>query len=175
VSEWTPILRQLLVPSLGAIVLGIVAGLVWVWLAHPAQWEARADGIVLTEAASKGQFSVIVVFVIVGAVASAVGGWVVVRVLPQLGWLLTPVVLGLTVGACLGAWRVGVELGPTSPGSVAGVEVGDRLPAELAVDGVTPFLVWPIFGLIGVIAATWFGERRKAGWVSGRSGPRRPQ
>lgn len=155
--------RRLLLSTLAAILLGIVAGLVWLWLAQPAEWEARSNGIVLTEAASKGQFSVIVVFVMIGAVASVLCGWAVVRVLPQLGWLLTPVVVGLTLAACLVAWRVGVELGPPSPGSVAGVKVGDRVPSELAVDGGAPFLVWPIFGLVGVIAATWFGERRKAG------------
>ena len=160
VSERTSVARRLLVSTLATILLGIVAGLVWLWLAHPAEWEARANGIVLTEAASKGQFSVIVVFVIIGAIASIVGGWVAVRVLPDLGWLLTPVVLVLTVVAGLVAWRVGVELGPPSPGSVAGVQVGDRVPSELAVDGVAPFLVWPIFGLVGVIGATWAGDRR---------------
>ena len=70
-----------------------------------------------------------------------------------------PVVVLLTAAASLVAWRVGVELGPPPPESVVGVEVGQKVPAQLAVDGLVPFLVWPIFGLAGVIAATWAGDR----------------
>jgi hypothetical protein len=153
--------RRLVRIGLAAVLLGIVAGLVWLWLAHPAEWEGRDGGIVLTEAAARGQFSVIVVFVLIGAVASAVLGWVVASALPDLGWLLAPLVVVLATGAALLAWRVGVELGPPPPGSVAGVDVGDTVPAQLAVDGIAPFVVWPVFGLVGVIAATWTTDRRR--------------
>lgn len=160
VAERTSTARRLLVSTLAAALLGIIGGLVWLWLARPAQWEAREGGLVLTEAASRGQFSVVVVYVIVGVVTSMVCGWTVARVLPGLGWLVTPCVVVLTAVAAVVAWRVGVELGPPPPGTVAGVRTGDRVPSELAVDGIAPFLVWPIFGLVGVIAATWAGERR---------------
>jgi len=168
----TSLARRLVLASLGVLLLGVVAGLVWLWLAHPAEWEARNGGIVLTEAASRGQFSVVVVFVIVGVVASVLSGWLVARFLPGLGWLLTPVVVALTAVASVVAWRVGVELGPPSPASVPGTTVGDRLPSELAVDGVAPFLVWPIFGLVGVIGATWAAGRTR---VSARSAPLPPE
>ena len=58
------------------------------------------------------------------------------------------------------AWRVGVLLGPPDPTSVKGLTVGDHVPAELAVDGIAPFLVWPIFGLVGLIGATLIGAPR---------------
>ena len=151
--------RRLVLSAGATLLLGVASGLVWLWLAHPAQWEARDGGIVLTEAAARGQFSVIVVFVAIGVVVSLAGGWVLARVLPDLGWLVTPLVVLLAAVAALIAWRVGVELGPPPPGSVTGVAVGDRIPAELAVDGVAPFLAWPIFGLVGVVAATWASDR----------------
>ncbi len=145
--------------SLTMLLLGVAAGLTWLWLAQPAQWEVREGGIVLTEAGSTGQFSVVVLFVVIGAVVSvawaAVVGWTV----SDLGWLLTPIVVVLTALAALIAWRIGVELGPPSPETVTGVSVGDRIPAELSVDGVTPFVVWPIFGLLGVLAVTWADRR----------------
>ncbi len=153
--------RRVLLVSLGTLLTGLVGGLVWLWLAHPAEWEGRNGGLVLTEAAARGQFSVVVVFVLVGVVASVVTGWVTARVLPDLGWLVVPLVLVLSTLAALVAWRVGVELGPPDPATVAGVADGDRVPARLAVDTVGPFLVWPIFALAGVIIATWADGRRE--------------
>jgi hypothetical protein len=151
--------RRLVTTCLTVLLLGIVAGLVWVQLASPAEWEVRDGGIVLTEAASRGQFSVIVVFVAIGVALSIVAGWGATWALPALGWLVIPVVVLLTTLAALIAWRVGVELGPPPPTSVTDVAVGDRVPAQLFVDGVAPFLAWPIFGLVGVIGATWTGSR----------------
>lgn len=170
-SAAPPATGRLAVAVLVAGVVGVAAGLVWVWLAQPAQWEAREGRLVLTEAAARGQFSVVVVFVLIGVIASVVGGWLVVRLVPDLGWFAVPVVLVLSSLAALVAWRVGVALGPPDPGSVAGVTDGDRVPSRLMIDSVAPFVVWPIFGLAGVIGATWSDGRR----ISERSGPRPPR
>ena len=140
------------------LLLGVGSGLVWMWLANPAEWEVRSTGIVLTEAAATGQFSVIVVFVLVGAAVSLVWSWVTSWWLRDIGWLLTPLVVVTTLLAAVIAWRVGVELGPPSPETVRDASVGDMLPSRLKVDGITPFLVWPIFGLLGVLTATWLGR-----------------
>jgi hypothetical protein len=163
--------RRLAVAALVAAAVGVAAGLVWLWLAHPARWEARDGRLVLTEAAARGQFSVVVVFVLIGVIVSVVGGWLVVRLVPELGWLAVPAVLVLTTLAALVAWRVGVALGPPDPSSVSGVADGDRVPSRLVIDSVAPFLVWPIFGLAGVIGGTWSDGRQ----VSERSEPRPPR
>lgn len=144
------------------LMLGVVAGLVWLWLAHPAEWQMRANGIVLTEAAARGQFSVIVVFVVVGAVTSFVWALVATAYLRDLGWVLTPVLIVVTLAAAVVAWRLGVELGPPDPLNVTGASVGERLPSMLAVDGFAPFLVWPIFGLAGLLCTTWWGANDPA-------------
>lgn len=154
-------MRRLLLSAAAMLLLGIAAGFVWLWLANPAEWEARAEGIVLTEAAAKGEFSVIVVFVLIGAVTSWLWAWATTVVLGDIGWVITPIVVVLSVLAAVIAWRVGVELGPPDPASVPGVEVGDTIPAQLAVDGVAPFLVWPIFALVGVVLGT-LGQRDRA-------------
>lgn len=145
-----------IVPVLGsAVVVGIVAGIVWWQLADPSLWEARDTGIVLTEEASRGQFSVVVVFTLVGAIASllwAVGATVLLR---GIGW---PVVATAVVGAGLAsvvAWQLGMTLGPPSPASVSGLSVGDTVPDQLRVDGIAPFIVWPMAALVGVLLATW--------------------
>ena len=43
------------------LILGFAAGFVWERVATPAKWEVRETGLLMDEAASKGQFSVIVV------------------------------------------------------------------------------------------------------------------
>jgi len=154
------------------LLLGVAAGFVWIWLAHPAEWEVRAGGsIVLTEAASKGQFSVIVVFVVTGAVASVAWAWVTSLRQRHLGWVLTPVVIVTTLVASVIAWRIGVAFGPPGPRAAVNPAVGDRLPSRLAIDGFTPFLVWPIFGLVGVLAATWSSRPDEKDGVISRDAP----
>jgi hypothetical protein len=143
------------------LIMGVAAGFVWERLASPAEWEVRDTGIVLTEAASKGQFSVIAAFVLVGAVGSLVLGWFTGWITRDLGWPLTPLVIGLTVLGSLIAWRLGVHLGPPDPASVDAASAGDRIPSKLAIDGFSPFLVWPVFGLIGLIGSMLVGAVRE--------------
>lgn len=147
-------MRRLVLSTVVMLLLGIASGLVWLWLAHPAEWEVRPTGLVLTEGASRDQFSVVVVFAIIGAVVSVVWASVATLVLEDIGWVVTPVVVVVSVLAAVVAWRVGVELGPPSPVSVTGVTVGDTVPSRLDVDGVAPFLVWPIFAVVGVVLGT---------------------
>ena len=78
-------------------------------------------------------------------------------VLRELGWWLTPLVVVTTTVAAVVAWRLGVVVGPDGPLAAVNPRVGDKLPAKLAIDGVAPFLVWPIAGLLGVLGATWTG------------------
>jgi hypothetical protein len=132
---------------------------VWQWQAKPAEWEVRSDGsIVLTEVAARDQFGVIIVFVIAGIIASLVWGFATTFALRDLGWRLTPLVVLTTVAAALIAWRVGIELGPVGPRDAVDPAVGDMLPSKLAIDGIAPFVVWPMFGVIGVFIASWMGK-----------------
>ena len=136
------------------LLLGVAAGFVWELLATPAEWEVTNRGLVMDEAASKGQFSVIVVFILVGGVASLLLGSFMAWSLRDTGWVTTPLVVVATLAAAVIAWRLGVHLGPPDPSSVKGVSVGGHIPARFTIDGVSPFLVWPIAGLVGLIGTT---------------------
>ena len=141
------------------LLLGVAAGFVWERIATPAEWEVRETGLLMNEAASTGQFSVIVMFVLIGTVACLVWGGFAAWALRDMGWMVTPFIVVLTSIASLIAWRLGVQLGPPDPSSVRGLTVGDHVPAKLAINAVSPFLVWPIFGLAGFIGVTLLGTR----------------
>ena len=141
--------------SVGMLVLGAAGGLLWLWLAEPAEWEVTAQGIVLTEEAARGQFAVVVMFVGLGAVLCFVWGWAAGRALREVGWMLVPVFAGVAGVAAVITWQVGVALGPTHPRDVVDPSLGDRLPAPLEIDAVAPFLVWPMFALLGLLMAAW--------------------
>jgi hypothetical protein len=79
--------------------------------------------------------------------------------LRDVGWIATPFIIVSTLIASVIAWRLGVLLGPPDPSSVKGVAVGGHIPARLAVDGLPPFLAWPIFGLAGFIGGMVLSSR----------------
>jgi hypothetical protein len=157
-------MKRIILAIAAMLVLGVVGGYVWAQLAHPAEWEVQTGGsIVLTEAAARDQFSVIVVFIVIGAIASLVWAWLTSLLLRDLGWFLTPLVIVSTVAAALIAWRLGIMVGPDGPLAAVHPPVGEKIPSKLAVDGVAPFLVWPIVGLLGVLGATWTSNDASVG------------
>ena len=139
----------------GTLVLGIAAGMAWLLLANPARWEVTDAGTILTEEGAKGRFAVIVSFVLIGIVASFLGGLIAGVRLRDRGWSLVPAFALTALVAGIIAWQVGVVLGPPDPATVTGTSVGDKIPQQLAVDSVTPFLVWPIFALVGLLLAVY--------------------
>jgi H+/Cl- antiporter ClcA len=147
--------RQMLLVLGSAVILGVVAGLIWWRLAEPGQWEVRENGIALTEEQSQGEFQVVAMFTLVGAIAALTWAVAVFRPFRESGWqLVITVLIGSTLAAVV-AWQVGMTVGPPEPATVSGLAVGDVLPDRLAVYGIAPFLVWPIAAMIGVLLATW--------------------
>ena len=143
-----------------ALILGVVAGLLWLWLADPAEWQVTAQGTILDEQAAKGRFGVIVTFVIISIVIAFVWGLLAGRALSQRGWIMVPVFALVSVAAGLIAWKVGAILGPPDPATVKGVKIGGTIPQQLTVDAVSPFLVWPIFALVGQFLAVYLSGNR---------------
>lgn len=141
------------------LILGVAAGFVWERIADPAKWEVTRTGLAMDEAASKGQFGVIVMFVLVGVVACLAWGVFAAFTLRDLTWVVTPFIVVLTSIAAVIAWRLGIVLGPPDPSTVKNLSVGGHVPARLAIDGIVPFLVWPIFGLIGFIVTMLLATR----------------
>ena len=69
--------------------------------------------------------------------------------------MLVPVFAAAAGAAAVIAWQVGVVLGPSDPRETAHPALGDRLPSPLDIDAVAPFIVWPMFALLGLLLAAW--------------------
>ncbi len=151
--------RALLGAVAAMLLLGAAVGWLWDTLARPAQWQVTERGILLTEEASGRQVGVELLFVALGAVASLLAGLVVGHLLRRLGWVVVPVVVLGAGAASVVAWRVGLWLGPGDPAATPDPQVGQRIPAELAVDSLASFVVWPMAGLVGVLLVTWLVGR----------------
>lgn len=137
------------------LLLGVLGGIAWIVFAQPAQWQVTAQGIILDEEAAKGRFSVIVTFILIGIVVSF--GWGLFAGISQRdrGWRCVPVFPLVALAAALIAWQIGVHFGPPDPATVKGVAVGGMIPQKLAVDSFGPFVIWPIFALIGLFVAVY--------------------
>jgi hypothetical protein len=156
----------------GMLVLGVVGGLLWAWQADPAEWHVTKDGIVLSEDAARGQFSVVVTFILVGSALSFLWAWAAAHTLRDIGWIRVPAFALAATLAALVAWRVGVVVGPPGPEHASDPQVGERLPSRLDVDAVAPFLAWPIFALLGLLWDSWLQRPAEAvDDVSERSEP----
>lgn len=156
----TPSLGTFLKATAAILLLGIIAGLLWLWLANPAAFKVTDQGAILDEQASKGRFGVIVTFVLIGVVIAFLWGFFAGRVLHDRGWVMVPVFALLAIAAGLIAWKVGAILGPPDPATVKGAKLGDLIPQQLTIDTVAPFLVWPIFALIGQFLAVYLSSDR---------------
>lgn len=142
------------------LVLGVLAGFLWVVLAEPARWQVTAGGTILDEQSSRGRFGVIVTFVLIGLVVSFLWGLLAGIAQRERGWICVPVFAAVALCAALIAWRVGVHFGPPDPLSVKGTPVGGTIEQQLAVDTLSPFLVWPIFALVGLFVAAYSARDR---------------
>ena len=73
---------------------------------------------------------------------------------------MVPVFALVAVAAGLIAWKVGAILGPPDPATVKDAKLGGSIPQQLTIDAVAPFLVWPIFAMVGQFLAVYLtGDR----------------
>lgn len=143
---------------LGVAASGFPAALVWVWLGEPSMWVGSDRGLVMTEPNAVGQFQVVGVYTLIGVVVGLVAGFVV-QLLGRPGRWQTIVGLACAVSAAaLICWQLGIVLGPPDPSGVTGVENGELVPAQFAMDSIPSFLVWPLAAILTFTLAMYLGS-----------------
>lgn len=149
--------RTILLVLLAYAVLGAVAGVVWEWVWTPPGQVIQKHQVFFDSYASlRRVFTGTGLYVLVAAVASAALSFAVCVLTRGRELLVLALVL---VGSALAAalmWRVGTLLGPADPASLAAHTSGrHQVPGELAVQGKSPYLIWPFVSSI-VLAAVYF-------------------
>ncbi|WP_078700753.1 hypothetical protein [Aeromicrobium choanae] len=143
---------------LAVVAGGIPAALVWWAFAEPSRWLATERGLVLTEGNATGDFQVVAVFVIVGIVFGVLTGVAVHRLTRPGRWETVVGLAAASSAASLVCWRLGIWLGPPPPEDVKGLEVGDEVSAQFGVDGIVPFLVWPLVAVLSYTLALYLSS-----------------
>ncbi|OKJ08316.1 hypothetical protein [Kitasatospora sp. CB01950] len=159
-----PELRIGAVITVAGAVLGVVLGLLWLWLSPRIGFEVQDNRILYRDPEGEAQIAAVGVFSLLGlalGIATALGAFLWTRT--RGGGIA--VAVGLTAGGLLGSvlgWQLGTRLGPTTDLRAHALAVGNGGsfdgPLELTAHGA--LLVWPMTATIVLLAlSATFGKR----------------
>jgi hypothetical protein len=149
-------------PVLAAVVLGLVAAVLWSNLAPDIQGELTATGVRIGTAQARRQFGVDGWFAVVAAGGGLVLGTIVFarhRSRP-VGALVVLAVAGLVAAAV--QWSVGVLLGPAPVDEpTAELPAGSSISLPLELNAPAVVLIWSIAAVVGALLVAAFLDDRE--------------
>ncbi|MFJ5231703.1 hypothetical protein ACIQBJ_17635 [Kitasatospora sp. NPDC088391] len=178
-----PELRIGAVITVVGAVLGGVLGLLWLWLAPRIGYQVSGNRILYRDPEGEELIGAVGVFSTLGlafGLATALAAFLWTR--SRGGGIA--VAVGLALGGLLGslgAWQLGVRLGPTSDLRAHALAVGDggRFDGPLELSAHGALLVWPMTAMIALLAlSATFGKRepdRPPYWAMPPQAPQVPQ
>lgn len=159
-----PELRIGAIITLAGAVLGVVLGLLWLWLAPRVGFEVQDNHILYRDPEGEQQIAAVGVFSVLGLVLgllTALGAFLWTRA--RGGGIA--VAVGLTTGGLLGSligWQLGTRLGPTTDLRAHAIAVGNggRFDGPLELTAHGALLVWPMTATVALLAlSAAFGKR----------------
>ncbi|MCT2594321.1 ABC transporter permease [Streptomyces sp. N2-109] len=154
-------LRDAAAAALALTLLGVVLGLLWLWLAPRVPMISDGRAVYLLNAEGEEAIGAEGTFVLLSLAAGALAG-VVAFLFRRRGGV--GLVIGLAAGAFVGAllaWRLGVWLGPASDLAAHAREVGKgkEFDGPLKLDAKGTLLAYPFAALlVHLLATAIFGE-----------------
>ncbi|WP_326690986.1 MULTISPECIES: hypothetical protein [unclassified Streptomyces] len=155
-------LRDGVVCAVAVAVVGVLLGLLWLWLAPRVPLFTDGKAVYLKDPEGEESVGADGTFTLLGLAFGLVAGIVVFLCRKKGG---VGLVVGLTVGGLLGsllAWRVGVWLGPetdlVAAAKAAGKNATFDAPLKLQAKGA--LLAWPLAAIVVHLVLTgFFGPR----------------
>lgn len=171
--------RSMVELVLAAVLLGLVAGVLWAGLAPDIQGEVTANGVTVPLVEARRQFGVDGWFAVLAAGGSLLLG-VVSFARHRTRPVTTLVVLTLCgLIAAVVQWRFGTLLGPGPVDArTAEVPAGTTVSMPLQLNAPATLIVWPIGAVVGALLVSALLDDREK-WSArfsrrGRSGPSSP-
>lgn len=155
--------------------LGIPAGLVWLWWAEPAQWLMTEQGLVMTEGLAVGQFDVVATYSIIGLIVGIFIGIIVVLMVRPVTSKLVALAVGSSLLAAFECWVIAQLFGPGDPSRATGAELGELVSERFIVDTWSAFLVWPFGALVVLVVTTYMSEDQPTTSVTSEFVPPSPE
>jgi hypothetical protein len=164
-GERSGAVRQLVEPLVVLLTFGAAgAGAGWLWerwwtptsgVVVEGTWvpgyRAQGDQFVFDFPSLEGFFDGTAQFVIIGVLAGLVLSVLCALLGKRSELVMLVAVAGGAVLATLIAYRLGTHLGPVDPTSLqAAAPTGTVLPANLSIEGASPFVAWPLGALLGL-------------------------
>jgi hypothetical protein len=172
--ESRPSLPERLLPELlfglgitaAGAVLGVLLGLLWLWLAPRVMFQVSGGQILYVDPEGEQRAGADSVFALLALGIGALTAIVAFLLTRRRGGGVA-VAIGLALGGVAGsliAWKLGTALGPTSDliGHAKQVGDGGRFSASLELGSYGALLVWPMTALVVLLAlSAAFGKREE--------------
>ncbi|GAA2234853.1 hypothetical protein GCM10010232_21960 [Streptomyces amakusaensis] len=149
-------LRDAALVALVVTVLGVVLGLLWLWLAPRVPLISNGEAVFLKNTESESAVGADGVFALLAAALGVLSG-AAVYLFRRCGGI--PLVIALALGGVLAsvlAWRLGVWLGPTADVAAHAKEAGRGVtfdaPLKLGAKGM--LLAWPLTAMLTHLCLT---------------------
>lgn len=164
-----PLLPELRIGALAAVggaLLGVVLGLLWLWLAPRVGLVVKGDQLLYTDPEGEqraGADSVFALLALGAGVVTALAAFLLTR---RRGGGIA-VAVGLAVGGVAGSligWQLGIRLGPASDLVAHAKQVGEggRFSAPLELGAHGALLVWPVTAMVVLLVlSAAFGKREQ--------------
>lgn len=146
------------------VVLGVVGGVVWFEWWTPTRGVVIQDTWILLPQDSGKDFAATGGYILGAVLLGSIGGVATAVFVRPATWALLVAVLGATVAGLIMA-ALGHQLGPADPRpEAAGKADMTRLPGDLRVVGLSPYLAFPT-GSLTALAAIYLGvtDRTQSG------------
>ncbi|GAA2225493.1 MULTISPECIES: hypothetical protein [Kitasatospora] len=152
--------------TVAGVLLGVVVGLLWLWLAPRVMLVAASDAIRYVDPEGEQRAGADSLFALLGLAAGAVSALAAFLLTRARGGGVA-VAAGLTAGGVLGsllAWQLGVRLGPSTDvvANAKAAGMGVQFSAALQLGAKGALMVWPMTALVVLlILSAAFGKREE--------------